>query len=291
MPFKNVETARLLELVERMPAFSHTVAKIIALANDPASSPKDLVSAISMDAVLTAKLLKLINSAYFGLRQPVVSLQRAVIMLGFNTVKNIALSISVTGTLKISKGFKWFTPDQFWEHSLGCAVASKALAQRLEVGNMEVEEYFIAGLLHDIGKTLLLQAFTQALEEVYEAARAPGASLIALEKERFGMSHDELGGVIARHWKFPEPLVAAIAGHHNPLEGPTETLRLRVVPHIANAYCNMRKISTHPDVNPDTISGQVWEALSLTPKEAFDSLKDLEGTLQRAKIFLQVAAN
>ncbi|VAX19366.1 hypothetical protein MNBD_NITROSPINAE03-665, partial [hydrothermal vent metagenome] len=89
------DTGRLLDLVEKMPGFSQTVTKIVALANDPNSTPADLVKTISMDPVLTAKLLKLINSAYFGLAHPIVSLQRAAIMLGFNTVKNIALSLSV----------------------------------------------------------------------------------------------------------------------------------------------------------------------------------------------------
>jgi putative nucleotidyltransferase with HDIG domain len=271
-----------------MPGFSQTVAKIISLANDPRSSPTDLVKTISMDPILTAKLLKLINSAYFALAQPVVSLHRAVIMLGFNTVKNISLSLSVVGALNVKKDFQWFTSDQFWEHSLGCATASKAVAKKAGVSALDLEEYFIAGLLHDIGITLFVRAFTSECEEIYNPDYKPEKRYVELEKDRFGMSHDELGGLIAEHWKFPESLVGAINGHHGPMKNPEESLFLRQVVHIANHFCNKRKISVHPDANPDIIADETWSTFRLSPEETAESLSDLNETLEKAKIFLQV---
>jgi len=285
---EQVETGKLFEMIEQMPAFSSTVTKVISLANNPGSSPSDLVNTITTDPVLTAKLLKLINSAYFGLRQPVVSLHRAVIMLGFNTVKNVTLSISVAGTIKVKDNFKWFTRDEFWEHSLGCAVAAKALALRAGVSPLEVEEYFIGGLLHDIGKTLLIQAFAGQCEEIYDPAFQPGVNKETLEKKSFGVTHAELGGAIARHWKFPGSLVSAISGHHGAPDGGDDHKNLRLIVLLANHQCNVRKITTHPLVIPDSIPGELWSQMPLGPEEADESLEQLVETLEKAKVFLQV---
>lgn len=282
-----VETGKLFELVERMPPFSPTVTKIIALANDLNSSPSDLVSTISTDPVLTAKLFKLINSAYFGLRQPIVSLQRAVIMLGYNTVKNVTLSLSVAGGIKV-RDSKWFSSNQFWEHSLGCAVASKALAARAGIRSIDLEEYFIAGLLHDIGVTLLSQSFREECEEIYAPGYAPGKTRVEIEKEALGVSHDEVGGLVARQWKFPETLATAISGHHSPLNGPEEGLFLRLVVHIANHFCNEKKISIYKDAIPDSISDEAWSAFPLSREETAEALENLEETVNEAKVFLQI---
>ncbi|HEB72914.1 MAG TPA: HDOD domain-containing protein [Nitrospirae bacterium] len=285
----DTDTDRLIDLVEKMPGFSQTVTKIVALANDPNSTPADLVKTISMDPVLTAKLLKLINSAYFGLAHPIVSLQRAAIMLGFNTVKNIALSLSVTGTLKMDNNFKWFTGDQFWEHSLACAVTSKAIAKKAGVKTLDLEEYFIAGLLHDIGITLFVNAFTAESEEIYNPDFEPDKDIRELEKERFGMSHDELGGVMAEHWKLPESLVRAISGHHDPYSGPEEGLLLRQVIHISNHFCNERKISIHQGSNTDTIADEIWSDFRLSVEETTECFVDIDSTIETAKVFLKVA--
>lgn len=283
------DASKLLDLVDKMPGFSQTVTKIVALANDPKSTPTDLVKTISMDPVLTAKLLKLINSAYFGLAQPIVSLQRATIMLGLNTVKNIALSLAVTGTLKIKGDFRWFTGDQFWEHSLACAVASKSIAKKVGVGALDLEEYFIAGLLHDIGTTMFVNAFTDDSEEIYNPDFEPDKNIRVLEKERFGMAHDELGGMMAERWKFPESLILAVSGHHDPYISDGEGLLLRQIVHIANQFCNDREISIHPGLNPDTIADKTWSDFKLNVEEVTECLTDLDDTIETAKIFLKVA--
>ncbi len=287
----NVDNGRLFELVEKMPAFSTTVAKVISLANNPQSSPSDLVNTITMDPVLTAKLLKLINSAYFGLRQPIVSLNRAVIMLGFNTVKNVTLSISVAGTIKVKENFKWFSRDQYWEHSLACAVASKAIALKAGISVLDLEEYFIGGLLHDIGKTLMIHAFTSDCEEIYDPVYEPDRLREELEKERFGMTHADLGGIIAKQWKFPESLVDGIAKHHNPMEGVEENHLLRTIIYIANYFCNEKNISTHPLINPVNIPEEVWNSFKLDKEQTAQSLDEMEDTLEKAKIFLQVVGD
>lgn len=283
------DTGRLFDLVDKMPGFSQTVTKIVALTNDLNSSPTDLVKTISMDPVLTAKLLKLINSAYFGLAQPIVSLQRATIMLGLNTVKNISLSLAVTGALKIKGSFKWFTGDQVWEHSLACAVASKSIAKKAGVSALDLEEYFVAGLLHDIGITMFVNAFTDDCEEIYNPDFEPDTSVRKLERERFGMAHDELGGIMAERWKFPESLVKAVSGHHDPYQSGGEGLLLRQVVHIANHFCNEREISIHPGSNPDTIDDKTWSDFKLSVEETTECLSDLDNTIEKAKIFLKVA--
>ena len=139
----------LLKMLDKIPQFSVSVSKVITLSGDPNAPPKEIIHAISLDPELTARVLKLINSSYFGVTSKIVSLQRAVVMLGMNTIKNVAISTSVLSKIKLRGNFKWYSNSEFWEHCLACAVASKMIAAKIGVSVQQREEFFIAGLLHD----------------------------------------------------------------------------------------------------------------------------------------------
>ncbi|MCX7654895.1 MAG: HDOD domain-containing protein, partial [Treponemataceae bacterium] len=138
--------------IKNMPSLPTTVAKVLEVCNNPRTSPADLNQVISLDPVLVGRVLKLINSAYYGLGQQVTSLVRAIIMLGINTVKNLALSSAVLRNLTSRKDFQALEMDGFWRHSLCVGVAAKMIAKKRGVDPKLTEEYFAAGLLHDIGK-------------------------------------------------------------------------------------------------------------------------------------------
>lgn len=283
----NIEAKKLVDFVEKMPGFSPAVLKIISLSNDPKSSPNDLVNAISMDPVLTAKILRLVNSAYFGPGKNIASLNRAVIMLGFNTIKNIALSVSVASAISIHGDFKWFSNDEYWEHCLGCALACRKLGKALSVGPLQVEEYFVAGLLHDIGKAVLIHSYGKDMEEIYDPDFEPGKPRHEIETGRFGMSHAGLGGMIARKWKFPESLSTAIEKHHTPLDAADEIRQLALAVSVANRCSHHLKIGIQTSKNLDTISDKIWNALGLSKDDSLQLLSGLEEDVDKAKAFLQ----
>jgi HD-like signal output (HDOD) protein len=143
---------RIQATIARMPSLSTTVVKVLETCNDPRASANDLKRVISLDPVLTGRVLKLINSAYFALGKPITSLTRAIIMLGVNTVKNLALSFAILKNMQGSGSFHAFSTNEFWLHCLGVGVVAKALAAVKGLYPAQQEEYFVAGLLHDLGK-------------------------------------------------------------------------------------------------------------------------------------------
>ena len=282
-----IETKEILDFVDKMPGFSPAVLKIISLANDPKANPGDIVNAISMDPVLTAKILRLVNSAYFGPGRNIASLNRAVIMLGFNTIKNIALSVSVATALSIRGDFKWFTNDEYWEHCLGCALAARMLAKATGVGPLQVEEFFVAGLLHDIGKAVMIQRYGAECQRIYDPEQAPGRPRHELERESFGISHARLGGLIAQRWKFPESLSTAISFHHAPMEAPEDHRHLALIVHVANYTSHHLKIGIQTPANLDNISEKAREAFDMPADEIIETTTGLSEAVEDAKVFLQ----
>ena len=135
-----------------MPSLSTTVGKVLEICSRPDTAPNDLNKVISLDPVLTGQVLKLINSAYYSLMNKVTSLTRAIIMLGLNTVKNLALSTAIIRCVGQAKKSKSLPIKDFWAHSISVGVMAKLLAAEQGIPLVEREEYFVAGLLHDLGK-------------------------------------------------------------------------------------------------------------------------------------------
>lgn len=280
-----LEQKRLLEYVEKLPGFSPAALKIISLANNLSTSPTDMVNAITLDPTLTARILRLINSAYFGGRS-VSSLNRAVILLGFNTIKNIALSLAVLSSIKVKESFRWFTNDQFWEHSLACAIAAKSMAKAMDVSAVEVEEYFIAGLIHDMGMAALIQ-ISPEMERIYAPSYRPEAARHDLEKEILGVSHAELSGMMARKWKFPASLAFAIEFHHSPLSAPKEHRLVALAVSFANHGCHSIKIGVQTPINIGNISEEERASFPLEPEKLAECLSGLPEAVESARLFLE----
>lgn len=211
-----VNDDRLLAMVDRMPPFPESAFRLMRLTADINCPPKDLVQAIGSDPVMTMNILKLVNSAYFSLSRHVSSVEHALIYLGMNTVKNLAISVATMDNLP-----RWmlgsFTSSGFLLHS----VLTGRLAQRLAgpLGHDgDNSEAFVAGLLHDFGKAVFAHAVPQPYAAVLKTAAAGDAALHAVEREAFGFDHAAAGAMLADRWQLPEHLVRIIAAHH--AEGP-----------------------------------------------------------------------
>ena len=149
--------------ISKMPSFSNTVTKVLEICNDPNTSPNDLNRIISLDPVLTGQVMKVINSAYYALPSKITSLTRAIIMLGLNTVKNLALSTAALKSLGGAESFQALSMEDFWVHSICTGVTAKSLAVIKGMPVAQREEYFVAGLLHDLGKIPLNNCFLPIL--------------------------------------------------------------------------------------------------------------------------------
>jgi putative nucleotidyltransferase with HDIG domain len=277
----------VIKHIDSIPAFNATLAKVIQLSRDPDSQTKDLIKTISIDPNLTAEILKLINSAYFGLTGKVFSLNRAVVMLGMNTVKNVAISSSLITTLKMRDDFMWFTSDEFWEHSLGCAVGAKIIAEHLNIRVQEREEFFIAGLLHDIGKLVLVQHFPDEYSRLIDPDNSGGKTRSELEMGEFGLSHAELGSIMIKNWKLPETLSDTIGCHHKLSLSGDGYDRIKVAVHVADYECNKREIGIKNNGVQEKLDPEAYGKIGLDEGEVNKLFEDLEKQIENAKVFLK----
>ncbi len=204
---------RLSEAVEQMPAFPESVHRVIELTNSIDCSPRDLVSVIEHDVVMTAKLLKWVNSPYFGLAQKIQNVNHAVVYVGLNTIKNLALSISTIGTLPESNDAN-FDTSAFLAHSLGAATISRFLALQVGVPQLDASNYFVAGLLHDFGKVVLAMSMPAEFRRALDIVVEEGGSLHEAERRVIGTDHAEVGAMLCERWQLPPELASATRDHH-----------------------------------------------------------------------------
>ncbi len=203
------------EYLIKMPSLSTTISKVLSVCNSPNTSANDLNKVIAMDPVLTGNVLKLINSAYYALRRKVNSLTQAIIMLGLNNIKNLALSTAVLGNITKKKSPKDNTMDIFWTHCVATGVWAKALALETGITKSKCEEYFVAGLLHDIGKIPLIHCYPENYVKIIDTANEKNLSIYTLEKRIFGLDHEEIGKLIGQKWKLEGPIFQTICNHHH----------------------------------------------------------------------------
>lgn len=210
----------------RMTGLSTTAIKVLRTCNEPGACANDLNRVISLDPVLTGRVLQVINSAYYSLPSKVNSLTRAIILLGINTVKNVVLSFAIFQSFSQRDAFRAFTADQFWTHSLCTAAAAKLLAASRGVPLAEREEFFVAGLMHDIGKIPLNHLFPEAYHEAVVHSQNSGRGIRCEENRVIGVDHCRVGHMIARKWQLSPALTAALSGHHTHSEAVSEPFSL-----------------------------------------------------------------
>ncbi|GAU09740.1 HD family phosphohydrolase [Desulfoplanes formicivorans] len=193
--------------VKDLPTLPTVLAKVSKLVEDPNSSTEQIARLISMDQVLSAKVLKMVNSPIYGFPGRIGTIQHALVLLGFNVIKGIIISTSVFDMMEESmKGL--------WDHSMGCALACSAVARH--VGFKDPEEYAVAGLLHDIGKVLAVVQLPECKDEIVNAVRENDLSYIQAENKVLGFGHDRINLWMAGHWNLPLRLKEGLAYHHKP---------------------------------------------------------------------------
>lgn len=280
--------AKLQRHIASMPALPVTVTKVIEIANNPATSPVDLNKVISLDPVLMARVLKLINSAYYGVSGKVNSLVRAIIMLGINTVKNLALSSSVIATLGKKDNFQALDPQAFWRHSLGVGVTAKFIAKKQNVDSARLEEYFIAGLLHGIGKIPLNNIMSEDYVEAMGLADRQRLPLQQAERKVFGFDHTFVGTLIGEQWKLGNSIQDTLKYQIRPSEYNGQYTNIVNTVHVAIYSVTVSEIGFSGDRYPERVSDHALGVLGIN--EAYlDEIEDeVEEEIQKAEVFLRL---
>jgi len=192
-----------------MPAFPESVQRILSLTADINCAPRDLVQVVRHDPVLTGQILKLVNSAYFALSRPIASIKHAVVYVGINTIKHLALSVATVGVLP-SGSSAGYSTGQHLERSLATAACARLLAKRCTMSPREGDDGFLAGLLHNIGKLVLALHHKKGYRKILAQAAKSGEPLHRIERATLGTTHFEVGAMVARRWRIDPSIVNAI---------------------------------------------------------------------------------
>ncbi len=201
--------------VERMPAFPRSVQKVLELTRNINCLPKDLVAVIEKDPVMTVKILKVINSAYYGLPNKITSVSQSVVYLGINTIKNLALGFAAVGILPRFNA-AGFDIQRYLLHSLMVAAVARQLCNQFAKGQGDPADCYIAGLLHDFGKAVFAQFLPAEYRDALGRSLEQGIPLHEAELAVIGADHSLVGAMLAKRWQFPEHLIDCIRDHHNP---------------------------------------------------------------------------
>jgi putative nucleotidyltransferase with HDIG domain len=238
MSFNKEWLKEKIQNIIQLPALPDHAVEIINMVEDPNVTASALGKVVSKDQVLTAKVLKIANSPFYGFSKRIATIDFAIIVLGFDTLKEVVMSISFISSLnkKLTKGFNSI---QFWNHSISCGVISRALARNY--GYRVIGEVFIAGLLHDIGILIVNQYFNKQYKEIVKLINDEELTLIEAEKSIFDVTHAEIGSWLAEKWNFPEQLVESIAYHHNPSNSSNFKEIVSII-HKADFLCQKYKI-------------------------------------------------
>lgn len=290
----NPESNELRVLVQKitdLPTLPAMMATITRLMQDPRTSAEELGKAIGSDPSMVSKVLKLVNSAFYGFPGRISTVSQAIVILGFSTIRNVVLTTSVLKAFG-GNGKNGFDMEAFWEHSLLTGAIARSLA--MEQNASFVEETFIAGLLHDMGRIVLSQKLSSEFEKVIRLKEETGCQQLQAEKAALGLTHGDIGAWLARKWNLPVPFIEVMLLHHAPLSArsqvpQSDSANLIYIVHAADALSKkLENGKPSFDVAESEIDASIREALKIRKNgwERFQARTEEE--IGKARSFLEM---
>jgi len=227
-----------LDSIPDIPTLPNIVVKVNEMLQDDDTSIKKLSKVIEKDQSIVTKILRLVNSTFYGFRSKIRNIPHAVIVLGFNTIRNAVVSVSIIKTFSGKETFEGFEITDFWKHSIGVAVTSRYLSERTRLDSPD--DCFVVGLLHDIGKVVLSQHFTELFGGVWKSIKEDKLCFYEAEQKLLPVNHAQIGGYLTKEWQFPVSLIDTIT-HHHAIRKSVSNLNQLLIVHAANSIVNNYK--------------------------------------------------
>ncbi|KPK95711.1 hypothetical protein AMJ80_04070 [bacterium SM23_31] len=275
----------IIKSIKKLPTLPIIFEKILETVDDPRSSANELQEIIKNDQSITAKILNMANSAYYGYSKRVSSLSRAVVILGFDMVKNIALSVSVFSMFPYKNEKSYFNKEQFWLHAIACGYLGKMIAERTNY--YEPDKAFIACLLHDIGKVVLDSYFEDDYSKAIQIKAKENISIREAEEKVIDLNHTEVGYFLGEKWDFPDELLSAIRYHHFPAEAPQQYSSLTYLTYLTNIVCQEERIGEGGSVLPVQIEPQTFAVLKLKDSHLELIRQDIQDLREKLETMIQ----
>lgn len=273
------------ESVLSLPTLPIVATKLMEMVDNPTVSSGKLAKALSDDQVLTARILKLANSSYYGFPRQIGTVNLAVVVLGFDTIRDLVLSVAVMDVFRTGARDGRFDLARFWDHSVRVAAASRMLARLLRWRG--VGECFTAGILHDIGKIVLYQYQPREFDETLRRIAEDGVPQLDAELQVLGATHADVGAWLAEKWNLPTALVEAVRYHHAPSKAPTEHMAPAALLHLADVlakrtgFGNGFALDSGAELHPEALNVLVSEGLIVAESDLADLERAVSGDLEK----------
>ena len=258
------EILKKLDSIKDIPTLPTIVFELNELLQDPNTPITDISDIIEKDQAMSLRVLKLVNSAFYGIHKEVNDIGNAIVLLGFNTVRNAIVSLGVINSFSGVKSLEGFDISDFWKHSLAVAVVSKSLAEKTKIASPD--SCFVGGLLHDIGKVILAQYFQDLFEKVWNAAKRENISFYEAEKKEISIDHGRIGAYLATNWELPESFIDVIRWHHD-VRNDSESKKMILIIYLSDIIVN--SYNADPEGNID-LSAMHPAALKFLKKQLGD---------------------
>lgn len=281
----SVRVRQVIDRIDKMPSLPSVAVRILEVVQDSKSAARDLAEVISRDQGCTVKVLKLVNSAYYSFPYKITTVSHAVALLGFDCIRSLSLGLSIFALLQTKSEDHPLDREKLWEHSIGCAVWSGLIGGK--VPQVNPEEAFVAGLLHDIGKVLFNEYFKRKMAEALRASEINGTPLIVAETRLLGIDHAGAGEIWAERWNLPPLIRRAIGYHHEPLglaRAEDENIRKIVgIVHVADQMTEAAKIGSAGETPLPALSPRLWELLQVTEETCWGLAPQVAAEVQRTR--------
>jgi putative nucleotidyltransferase with HDIG domain len=270
-----ISLEQIVANVRDLPTLPLIVTELISTFGQADVSTGELAAKVSKDQALTAKTLRLANSSFYGLQCKVRTIEQAIAVLGFDSVRALVTSAGIIGNFPSGGGTFDFTA--FWRHAVGSALCAKSLAK---LAGCNQEFAFVSGLLHDIGRLVLVTGFPDQYADVVAHRGANDSDMIDAERAVLGLDHAVVGRALAQHWKFPELIQRAIANHHAPMAADLGDIPSVV--HVANAIVHALDLTGQCDELVPAIAQNAWDSLRIDSAGLRQVLRDTEAEFENA---------
>lgn len=266
----------IVKRVRDLPALPLILTELIRSFDEANASIGAVAANVARDQALAAKTLRLANSSFYGLARKVKTIQQAITVVGFDSVRSMIVAVGIidafAGTNDIGFDF-----TAFWQHAIGTALCAKSLARQC---NLSQDDSFISGLLHDIGRLVIVTRFPQQHAAVMAQRAAQDCQILEAERRVLGTDHAEVGRALAEHWKFPLMIQEAIGNHHAPMT--TDLGGIPSVVHVANAIAHALDLGGREDSLVPPISTKAWSSLHLDAARLRSVYREAEAEFDEA---------
>jgi HD-like signal output (HDOD) protein len=281
---------RKIEQITNLPTLPEIVVRILRIVNDPDTSAGEIARAVSQDPPLSAKILRLANSAFYGMPRSITSIQNAVVLLGSKVIRTIVLSLTVFDLFPGDRAVSLFNRTAFWRHSTSCAFLCRFLSEAMEgVFPFYAEESFCGGLLHDLGKVVMEQYLHEEFHQALRCAKEKQLPLYDAEMKTLGYAHTDVAEWLTSRWDLPASIQLPMVFHHSPSDAP-QCKNLVALCHFADYLCYQLKLSIDVDFIGPALHGDSLKELDISSEHVEKVSAQLAKELDKINLFCDMTS-